>query len=104
MAKLIDAWKNKEQILEGFRNSVFKRKDIEDVAQARYAVCLSCPLLDQEGSKCLVPGTHPCCSGCGCSLHFKTRSLSSSCPENKWIAIVDTFEEDQIEEELRKKE
>lgn len=102
MAKLIDAWKNKGQILEGFINSVFKREDIEAVAESRIAICNSCPLLDTTGSKCLVPGTQPCCSGCGCSLHMKTRSLSSSCPENKWLALVDEIEEHQIDEHLNK--
>ena len=102
MARLINAWKNKKQILEGFVNSVFKREDIEEVSAVRMAVCNTCPLLDLDGSKCLVPGTQPCCSGCGCSLYMKTRSLSSSCPENKWGALVDEIEEHQIEEHLNK--
>ena len=100
MAKLIDAWKNKGQILEGFLNSVFKKEDVEAVADSRFAICKSCPLIDLEGSKCLVPGTQPCCSSCGCSLHMKTRSLSSSCPEGKWAAMVEEFEEDIINSKL----
>lgn len=104
MAKLIDAWKNKGQILEGFLNSVFKKEDVEAVADSRFAICKSCPLIDLEGSKCLVPSTQPCCSGCGCSLHMKTRSLSSSCPEGKWAAMVEEFEEDIINSKLNETE
>jgi hypothetical protein len=52
----------------------------------------------------MVPGTAPCCNekhgGCGCSLEFKTRSLSSDCPLNKWKAILTQEEEDKLKEKL----
>jgi len=44
-----------------------------------------------------VKGTAPCCNECGCSLGFKTRSLSSDCPLGKWEAIVTEEEEDKLE-------
>jgi len=53
---------------------------------------------------CMFPGTHPCCDknkgGCGCSLVFKTRSLSSDCPLNKWKAVLTQEEEDKLKEKL----
>jgi hypothetical protein len=52
----------------------------------------------------MVPGTQPCCNekmgGCGCSLGFKTRSLSSACPKGYWDAELNEHEEDQLNEKL----
>jgi len=54
----------------------------------------------------MVPGTTPCCDermgGCGCSLGFKTRSLSSACPLSppKWEAIITEAEEDKLNQTL----
>lgn len=101
---VLQIWKNKNQIVEGITNSIFKKEDVEFVAQHRMQVCLRCELFDQEGSGCMVPGTQPCCDerkgGCGCSLGFKTRSLSSSCPKNKWEAMLSEQEEDLLNEKL----
>lgn len=63
------------------------------------AICQACPLIDLKGDKCMVPGTAPCCSECGCKLSFKTRSLSSECPHPegmKWEAVLTTEEEDKL--------
>jgi hypothetical protein len=60
-------------------------------------VCNACEF---KGDKCLVPGTSPCCNDCGCSLTFKTRSLSSECPHPdgpKWKALVSEEEEDKLD-------
>ena len=67
------------------------------------SVCMNCPLIDTEGSKCMVPGTAPCCSACGCKLGFKTRSLSSECahPDGpRWQAILKTEEEDKLYQDI----
>ena len=48
-----------------------------------------------------MPGTQPCCGLCGCSLAFKTRSLSSKCDIGKWIAEVTEEEEDVINDKLK---
>ena len=61
-------------------------------------LCYSCEL---KGNKCAVSGTGPCCNECGCSLSFKTRSLSSFCPHPdgpKWKKIMSEKEEDKINE------
>ena len=85
-------------------NSIFKREDVEEIAQHRMQICTSCALFDMHGEGCMVPGTQPCCNekmgGCGCSLGFKTRSLSSECPLSKWIAEVTPEEEDIINQKL----
>lgn len=97
---LIKIWKNRNAILEGIRNSIFTRQDVEDIAKEREAICDTCPEIDREGGKCLVPGTTPCCSKCGCKLSWKLRALSSACPLGKWQAILTQEEETQLNQKL----
>ena len=47
-----------------------------------------------------MPGTQPCCSECGCSMGFKLRSLSSSCPIDKWKAVLTEEEEDELNKNI----
>jgi hypothetical protein len=89
-------WNNYPLILEGIRNYLFTTDSIEQIALERYTICQACPKLDLVGKDCLAPGTQPCCSECGCSLKFKTRSLSSSCPLGKWDSFMSSEEEDQL--------
>jgi len=104
---IIRIWKAKGQILEGVTNSIFKKEDIEEIAAQRLKICISCSLYDISDKGCIVPGTSPCCDikqgGCGCSLKFKTRSLSSSCPHPegpKWEAEITQSEEDMLNSKL----
>lgn len=94
---LLKIWKNRNQILEGIRNKVFKKEHVEEVARERELICLNC---DYYNGECLVPGTGPCCGYCGCSLGLKTRSLSSHCDLNKWEAIMTEEEEDMLNEQF----
>ena len=97
--KLINIWNNREKILEGLRNSVFRKEHVELIAKERMDICNSCEFIDHSGDKCFVPGTQPCCSKCGCKLAWKTRSLSSSCGDEenpRWNAIVSEQEEAEI--------
>jgi hypothetical protein len=101
---IIKIWKSKGQILEGITNSVFKREDVEEIAQHRLDICKECTLFDEKGEGCLVPGTAPCCNekkgGCGCSLSLKTRALSSGCPLGKWKEELSEEEEDKLNQKL----
>jgi len=97
--KLNQIWSNRAAILEGIQNSVFKAEHVEQIAAERKAICDTCPFQDKEGTSCLVPGTQPCCSKCGCSEKFKIRSLSSSCGDEenpKWHALLSQEEEDAL--------
>lgn len=87
-------WNNKEQILEGLKNTILRNEFVEEVSKHRMEVCNECP---SKGKKCLVKGTHPCCGECGCSLKLKTRSLSSECPLGKWSSIITEEEEDNLD-------
>jgi hypothetical protein len=87
-------WENKHKIIEGIKNSIIRDEFVEEVAAMRYSVCEECP---SKGKKCAVKGTGPCCNECGCSLGFKTRSLSSDCPLGKWESLITVEEEDELE-------
>lgn len=103
-ANIFKIWKNKGAILEGITNSIFKKEDVEAVAEYRNFICKNCKLYDDSGEGCTVPGTQPCCDerkgGCGCSLAFKTRALSSDCPLGKWKAEMTEEEEDALNQKL----
>lgn len=38
--------------------------------------------------------------GCGCSLSLKGRSLASSCPLNKWTAVMSEKDEELLKKQL----
>jgi len=101
---IIKLWKSKGQIIEGITNSIFKKEDVEEIAQQRMQICMNCGLYDVQGVGCFVKGTHPCCNeklgGCGCSLSLKTRALSSECPLGKWKAELTEEEEDALNQKL----
>lgn len=101
---VIRIWKTKGQILEGVANSIFKKEDVESIAAERMKICHFCDLYTETSEGCMVPGTQPCCNqnlgGCGCSLGFKTRSLSSECPKGYWPAELTQEEEDNLNQKL----
>ena len=95
--KLKDIWKNRKQIMEGITNSIIRDEFVEEIAAERLAICNSCDEKDDVGDFCALSGTQPCCKLCGCSFKFKTRSLSSECPADKWKAVLDEADEDALE-------
>lgn len=94
MSLLKQIWKDKNKILEGITNTLRRDEFVEDVARHRMEVCDACT---SKGTECVMPGTAPCCNECGCSLTFKTRSLSSECPSGKWKALMSEEEEDKLD-------
>ncbi len=80
-----NVWENKQKILSGIKNLILKDAFIEEVAEARNTICSDC---EHKSTKCAAL-ISSCCSVCGCSLKFKTRSLESSCPLDKWPALND---------------
>jgi len=99
--KYLNAFKNVNEIAEGVKNNMFKKEHIEAIFTDRYQVCVGCPLIDLKGTNCLVPGSQPCCSDCGCSFHFKLRSLSSECPKGYWLAVTSEEEEELINQQIQ---
>lgn len=100
MSRIKTLWNNKWKIMEGVMNDIFKKEHVELIAAKRLDICKTCDELDTTGKTCMVPGTQPCCGLCGCSLEFKTRSLSSKCDMGKWIAEVSEEDEDFINNKL----
>lgn len=98
--QILKAIRNADQIFEGVKNTIFKQEDVELIANERWKICKKCEFIDTKGDKCVMPGTEPCCGECGCSLGFKMRALSSSCPKDKWTAIMTEEEEDKLNERL----
>jgi hypothetical protein len=94
MSLLKQIWKDRNKIMEGITNTLRRDEFVEDVAKHRMEVCDACT---SKGTKCVMRGTAPCCDECGCSLAFKTRSLSSECPLGKWKALMSEEEEDKLD-------
>jgi hypothetical protein len=97
---VLEIWKEKGKILEGIKNSVFKNEHVEEIAAQRDTICQSCENIDKQGTKCVMPGTQPCCGICGCSLQFLQRSLSSECEAGKWKAVLTEDEADALDNHL----
>lgn len=98
--KYLKIWTNRKQILEGVTNSLFKKEHVEFIAQERMDICNECEFIDRTGSECLIPGTSPCCSVCGCKLAWKTRALSEGCDKGKWEALLSEEEENEVNKKL----
>ncbi len=91
-------------ILEGIKNSIFVREEVEKIAQTRLEICQVCPKSSGNKNKdffdpgkyysALRPDDH--CSECACNIHAKTRSLHTSCPINKWPAVASKEEAAKI--------
>ena len=88
---------NIKDILEGIKNSVFVKEEVEKVAEHRYSICKTCPRFSGNSNKpelfkpgpyysTLRPDEH--CTVCACNIHAKVRSLHTSCPEDKWEAVA----------------
>jgi hypothetical protein len=93
MFTLKTLYENRDQIVEGFKNTIIENEFVEKLSKERLEICKSCNTYDKTGKGCLIPMNGvPCCNkdkdGCGCVLSMKTRSPSSSCPKNYWEATV----------------
>jgi hypothetical protein len=84
--------------MEGIKNSIIRDEYVEAIAKERLETCSTCVRKDDVGEHCLVKGTQPCCNLCGCSLSLKVRSLSSSCPDMRWDAVITEEDEDKLME------
>lgn len=81
------------------KNTVVRDEFVETVAAYRNEICDGCKF---KGNKCAVKGTGPCCEACGCSLHVKTRALSSACglaqkgEMPKWLPVLTSKQEEDL--------
>lgn len=100
---IIRLWKQRNQILEGIRNSIFKKEDVEEIASERLSICRTntCQHHDPTGTSeaAFVKGSESC-GHCGCKLSFATRSLSYACPLGFWEAVLTETEDAHLQEKL----
>lgn len=89
---------NFSQIYEGWRNKLVPPADmkqtIQQVSKERLSICNNCPFHSKNHKTPLRPDAH--CTDCGCNLEAKTACLSCSCPQDKWMAVVDDKQEEQL--------
>ena len=64
------------EIIDGWKNLLFKDDSVEQIAKSRIAICCNCEHLTNRNT----------CDLCGCYMPAKTRNISSSCSMNpkKW--------------------
>lgn len=93
---------NFSQIYEGWRNKLVPPADmkntIQQVSQERLSICDKCPFHSKFHKTPLRPDAH--CTDCGCNLEAKTACLSCSCPQDKWTAVVDDKQEEQLKKDI----
>lgn len=93
---------NFSQIYEGWRNKLVPPADmkntIQQVSQERLSICDKCPFHSKFHKTPLRPDAH--CTDCGCNLEAKTACLSCSCPQDKWMAVVDDKQEEQLKKDI----
>ena len=93
---------NFKQIYEGYKNLLIPSSDmkvtISNVRHERLAICAECPLHSKFHKTPLRMDEH--CTECGCNLEAKTSCLSCACPKEKWLALIDTMEEEDILKKL----
>lgn len=94
-------------LMEGLKNSIFVKEEIEKLAKERTDICKGCShnsdhQKQYNNYKTLRPDFH--CTVCGCDLHMKTRCLACACPINKWLAQMTEDEEIQLDMQIKKEE
>jgi len=82
-------YKSKKEILDGIKHYIIKNKDVMNIANYRKLICDECEYKVYDDIACVIPAMGACCKLCGCNLKLKQYSLSSSCPDGRWHAIVD---------------
>lgn len=100
---LIQIWAKKNMILEGIKNNIFKKEDVEVIARQRMDICRSnaCGFYDAQGisEKVIIQGL-PSCAHCGCNLRIATHSLAYRCPVGKWERVITDMEEAYLNQKL----
>lgn len=87
---------NVKDILEGIKNTVFVKEEVEKIAKERYEICKTCAKNSSNKDKSdfqpgkyysvLRPDEH--CTMCACNIHAKNRSLHTSCPLDYWPSVA----------------
>ncbi len=76
--------KRVKSIITGFSNLIVKNKDVEVIANRRFAICISCGDKKVIGKVSGINEPIMYCNICKCYLSAKVRSLEENCPLKKW--------------------
>ena len=68
---------------------------IRAVSEERLAICDACEWCSENKPK-KPRRFDKHCTHCGCTLSAKTKCLSCSCPIEKWVAEMESKEEDNL--------
>jgi hypothetical protein len=71
---------------------------IEATSRERLSICEQCPFHSKNHFTPLRPDNH--CTGCGCNLEAKAACLSCGCPDDKWLAVMDEEQEEQLKKQI----
>lgn len=84
LIKIIKALPKIKTIIRSFYTFETKQDLLnkDDKYKQRINICMSCENVDNEGKSCVIEGSQPCCSICGCSI--KIKAIYDKCPINKW--------------------
>ena len=63
------------QIIEGWKNYIFKNKEIEEKAKERIKICVSCEKFKKITKQCGI---------CKCFMPARVRLENPKCPLKKW--------------------
>lgn len=74
---LEDLLSKSKEIAAGYKNLIWKDKDIEVIADKRAKICNDCGELNRAGF-------YLYCNLCGCYVPAKLRSPESECKAGKW--------------------
>jgi hypothetical protein len=79
-------------IIDGWKNYTFPSPEVEKVAKERAAICAQCPHAQFEMFVDVIEfravEMHGyVCEECKCPITKAVRSMSYSCPINKWDAV-----------------
>jgi hypothetical protein len=72
---LTEASNKTKNIVDGWKNLLFRDEQIEALAKTRLKTCGECP--HQKGFICGL---------CGCPLKAKSRAVNDKCPDGRWAA------------------
>ncbi len=64
-----------EQIVDGWKNYIFRNPTTEEMGRERLKKCLTCEWRSKISNRCKM---------CGCFIPTAVRSTPKKCPINKW--------------------
>ena len=83
-----EAWKNKEQVIEGIANAVKMElgilpENVQEEVIRRRVICQACPNMSKNSSLATLR-KEDFCTLCSCPIKTKTASMDTTCGARSW--------------------